>query len=412
MRKFFCKPPCPPLYPETMVTSVYQRGTPTLFITSLVLFFVGLALFSALLNGATDLIILCLLVFVMMGGIRIWASLATRKADYSFSIDRTRLFAGENLEATVRTRNTGILPLSIDLHLPFNTLSGLQHDSFKEDYGLLWFQKSATSWKITAPRRGVHAIGPLSLAAGDLLGFSVREVSKQETIQVVVYPKLVPLRPFSVLRKDFFGVPGGKSPVDDPVYILGTADYHHGKPARYIHWKASARHHRLQQKVFEPTEQEKVLLLADVRGFDRDEEAFERALEVVASLAARFDRKGCALGFATNGEVHGLSPVAPVTRSPSQPQAILDILARMTTAVATPMAEVIRCLNPPWGTSCLYFCFESDDRVLGARGHLISRRLPVVLMTYDDACRLRESPSDQHARTSGTDEPIFEAATL
>jgi uncharacterized protein (DUF58 family) len=395
-----------------MVNSVYQRGTPTLFVTSLVLVFVALILFSALLNGATNLIILCLLVFVMMGGIRIWASLATRKADYSFSVDRTRLFAGEDLEVTVQTGNKGILPISIDLYFPLNSFSDQHRDSFREEYGLLWFQKSATSWKFTAPRRGVHTIGPLSLAVGDLLGFSVRDISQREAAQIVVYPKLVRLRPFSVPRRDFFGVPGGKSPVDDPVYILGTIDYHHGRPARYIHWKASARHHRLQQKVFEPTEQEKVLLLVDAGDFDRNEEAFERILEVVASFAARFDRKGCALGFATNAEVDGISPVAPVTRSPSQPQAILDILARMTPRIATPMTEVIRCLNVPWGTSCIYFCFESGNGVLGARSHLISRRLPVVLVTYEDARRLRESPPDRNTRFSWTDESVVGVATL
>ena len=81
----------------------------------------------------------------------------------------------------------------------------------------------------------------------------------------------MPLGPLSLPRRDFFGVPGGESPVDDPVYILGTTDYQNGRPAKYIHWKASARHHRLQEKVFESTEQEKILLVVDVDQFVKAE---------------------------------------------------------------------------------------------------------------------------------------------
>ena len=75
------------------------------------------------------------------------------------------------------------------------------------------------------------------------------------------------LAPFNLPKRDFFGVPGGESPVNDPVYILGTSDYHYGRPSKYIHWKASARYQRLQEKVFDSSEQEKVLFLIDVGEF-------------------------------------------------------------------------------------------------------------------------------------------------
>ncbi|MBW1691959.1 MAG: DUF58 domain-containing protein, partial [Deltaproteobacteria bacterium] len=49
--------------------------------------------------------------------------------------------------------------------------------------------------------------------------------------------------------------------------MLGTRDYQNWRPARHIHWKASASHNRLQEKVFEPSEQEKVLLAVEVSQF-------------------------------------------------------------------------------------------------------------------------------------------------
>ncbi len=69
--------------------------------------------------------------------------------------------------------------------------------------------------------------------------------------------------------RELFGVPGVKSPVKDPVYILGTRDYQPSGPSRHIHWKASARHLKLQEKVFEPSEQEKVLLALEVGSFQK-----------------------------------------------------------------------------------------------------------------------------------------------
>ena len=88
-----------------------------------------------------------------------------------------------------------------------------------------------------------------------------------------------------------------------------------------FHWKASARHNRLQEKVFESTHQEKILLVVDVGSFARHqaEEDFERALEVVASLAVRLDQQGHALGLIANGCLVGGGPaIVPVARNDQQ----------------------------------------------------------------------------------------------
>ena len=107
--------------------------------------------------------------------------------------------------------------------------------------------------------------------------------------------------------RDLFGVPGAKSPVKDPVYILGTRDYRPSGPSRHIHWKASARHLRLQENVFEPSQQEKVMLALEVRSFGKstEKEAFEHTLEVIASLAVQLQDTGCAVGLVTNGVLTG-----------------------------------------------------------------------------------------------------------
>ena len=129
-------------------------------------------------------------------------------------------------------------------------------------------------------------MGPPSLAVGDLFGFYTREIKTQASVDIIVYPRLVEIKPLSLPRRAFYGIPGARSPVEDPVYIYGTKDYQPGSPARRIHWKASARHNRIQEKLCEPTEQEKILILLDVGPFAevRAEEAFERIIEAAALL--------------------------------------------------------------------------------------------------------------------------------
>ena len=165
-----------------------------------------------------------------------------------------------------------------------------------------------------------------------------------ESYQIIVYPRLVPLKPFSLPRRDFFGIPGARSPVQDPVYILGTRDYQHGQPAKYIHWKASARHDRLQEKVLESTQQEKVLLVVDADPFAKHnaEEEFERTLEIVASLAARLDRKGHAVGLVTNCSVVGRrSAIVPMARNHQQLPTLLEVLARVQMKSQGPIIDML-----------------------------------------------------------------------
>jgi uncharacterized protein (DUF58 family) len=83
------------------------------------------------------------------------------------------------------------------------------------------------------------------MRVGDLLGFFPRKKQVDDLRHVVVYPRLIPLKPLVLPRRDVWGIPGAKSPIYDPIYVFGTRDYHHSQPAKYIHWKASARYNFL-----------------------------------------------------------------------------------------------------------------------------------------------------------------------
>lgn len=357
---------------------------PTLFSVPLIQFFVGLFLFIALLQGQRDLSLLAILVLVVVSGAKLWSRMSLSRILCRSQLEKKRIFPGESFGLEISVANTKFLPLWLEVKLPLqDALCPLsEQTTLTKSSGLLWFQEVRFAWKLVARKRGIYPIGPPNLKVSDLLGFFPRQKELEGGHPLVVYPRLVPLRPLSPPRRDFFGIPGGKSPVQDPIYILGTRDYLHFEPARHIHWKASARHNRLQQKLFEPSEQEKVMLLLQVDEFaeNKAEEAFEQAVETIASLAVQMHQAGFALGLHTNAVVmgEGLS-MLPVTRSPHQIPAILEALAGVQMAPRGGFLDTLQGTGGlHWGVSCVHFSYGVNGALNATKKYFSYRNIPTL----------------------------------
>ncbi len=381
----------------------YEDRLPSLFVIPLMQLFVGLFLFIALLNRQWGLTVLTLLVLITVKGAKVWSksSLAGIKC-YSVA-DKMRAFPGETITLNVRVENSKFLPIWVRMKVPVH---GSLHPSgsdtsLTKESGLLWYQRVSLQWELTAQRRGWHRIGPPNLTAGDLLGFFTQKREESESLHVIVYPRLVPLKTISIPRRELFGSPGAKSPVQDPIYILGTREYQPWQPARYIHWKASARHNRLEQKVCEPTTQVKVLLIVEVDQFASSnmEESFERTLEIVASLAVQLDSQGYALGLATNGRISGgdLS-VLPIARTPQQLSDILEVLARLQMKSKGDLVNLLKHgLELPRDLSCVYFSYEKNDTAIATTEFFAQCKIPMVSIV----CRHPSPPGENDSEIGG-----------
>ncbi len=379
--------PLPWIRPNSMETR--EERLSTVFTVPLVLFFVGLFLFMSLLHGRQDLTVLTILIFIVVGGARAWAGMSLSGLKIQSRIDKEKVFPGETFTLDIRIENAKWLPVWLQVKVSADDpiFFSSEEGNANRECGLLWRQRIDFTWELTARKRGVYPIGPPRLLVGDLLGFFPREM-ETDSINILVYPRIVPLKPLSLPKRDLFGVPGAKSQVQDPVYILGTRDYQHSQPARYIHWKASAHHDRLQEKVFEPSEQAKVLIVFDVEQFAaaRREDAFEQAIEIAASLALRFDRKGYAFGLITNGEVIGGGPTfLQVAGNPRQLPSLLEILARLKMETGRGIRDAItRDLSLPWGVSVLVLACEPNESALSVRETFVHRKIPTLLMVSRD----------------------------
>jgi uncharacterized protein (DUF58 family) len=369
---------------------------PSVFVIPLMHFLVGVCLFISLLIDQRNLIVLALIVLGITVGARMWSRLSLSGIKYTSMVDKNRLFPGESFALNISAENTKFLPAWLQMSVPVNSALSptFEEVSFTGECGLLWYQRARFTWGLVARHRGIYRLGAAHMKVGDFLGFFPKQKETASDLHVIVYPRRVALKHFSLPKRDFFGVPGGKSPVQDPIYILGTRDYQHWRPARHIHWKASARYNRLQEKVFEPSEQEKVLFAVEVSAFQKANasERFEDTLEVVGSLAFQFHQRGCGLGIVTNGAVEDGPATLPMGRGPQQLSAILEILARLKMRTKEPLAETVhRTSGLLWNMSCIHFAHEQDEATPATTRYFSNRRIPVIFVVSDGVAPREEN---------------------
>jgi uncharacterized protein (DUF58 family) len=359
-----------------------------IFTSRIIQFFMALFLLAALLNRQQDFTLFILLILGIGLGADLWSRLSHANLKFAVSIDHQKLFPHESVHLEIHVENAKWLPIWFRVELPSGALDYESEDgSTPRECSLLWHQKICFTWILKPPKRGVYTVGPPRTTVGDLMGFYPREIKNQKALQLIVFPRLVPLKAFSFAKRDYFGIPGSKSPVQDPVYILGTRDYQSWRPARFIHWKASSKQNRLQEKIFEPSEQAKVLLLVEVKRFELNQAnlAFENTLELVASMAVQLNRQGYAIGFMTDGAIEGdMSGIVPLARNPGQLSRILEILARLKMKTTHAISDFsAKEFNSYRGASCARFTYRQDPADSNHINRLRQRNIPFVSFLYE-----------------------------
>ena len=386
-----------------MATEQDQIKEPTIFNSLLVCFFVMILLFIALLFRQRDLSLLTLLILLVMGGSKVWSGLNFHRISCAYHADKRRIFPGETISMVSTIENKKFLPVWLSLdwpkHRAFEAVDDKEPFS-RHGAGLLWHQQMRIQQDYIALRRGVYQLGPPRLESSDFFGFFKKEKNLGKPIHILVYPQIVPIRTVSLPKQDWFDTPGANSPIKDPVYILGTQDYQPSRPSRHIHWKASARRFRLQEKVFEPSEFGTTLLFLDVGSFKKDlaEDAFEHTLEVMASLSIKLNEAGHAVGLITNGLMKGgdVSTVTPARSSRQLPR-ILEALARVQMQQHRSMTHTLRQASfRRRGISCAFFTYAYGQDTMEPRRILRDRRIPVTLFVCHS-----DSVSDSAHQTPG-----------
>jgi uncharacterized protein (DUF58 family) len=258
------------------------------------------------------------------------------------------------------------------------------NDRGRLNTALRWHEAAYFRWRLMAGRRGIYRIGPAQTVAGDLFGFFPWSRESEAGAELVVYPRLVAVRPLELAKRDFFGAPAAGSPVEDPVYLQGTRDYEPGRPARFIHWRASARHQRYQEKVFEPSAQSKVVLILETAGFVNrpDPDGFEQAIEALASLAVHFHRQGLQVDLVTDALSAGKATDERAVSGSEMPLvSLLDRLARVQLRTDRPLLQgLMEQSHRLRRANVVYFSHQFDRSAAEAKALFKHHMAPVTFV--------------------------------
>lgn len=199
-----------------------------------------------------------------------------------------RVKVGERAVGRVEVRNDGrrrSLPATIELPVGAAVAElavpglgpGVSHDEL---------------FAIPTARRAVVVVGPVRSVRGDPLGLARRAVRWTTPVELFVHPLTVGLTGSgSGLLRDLEGQ-STRDLSDSDLSFHALRDYVAGDDRRYIHWRTTARRGSLMVKQFEDTRrtQTVIALGTDPRDY-RDEDEFELAVSIVASLAVQTIRE-------------------------------------------------------------------------------------------------------------------------
>jgi len=380
------------------MTEPRSSDTPSIFSLGLALFFVGVILFFALVRGEAALAVPAGAVLLLMYGGRLWSRIGLSRLTVVPDTDRDRLFPGETFRFQAVVENRKLLPVRVRIELDASreVLSG--GDPLRGETGLYPYEKASKSWALTALRRGVYRIGPARISAGDLLGLHLRSKTVPFSREIVVFPRLPRLRDLDVPFQEYFGIHASRGAVEDPAWYAGTRDYAGNRPAKNIHWKASARLGVLQEKLFEPTSHRKVFFVLDAEGFSDGRgqgngpendgapavlpgpEDMELLIEVLASAARDLMETGASFGFATNAALAGgRPPLLPLGRGPEHLGCLLEMLARVERRPGEALAPLVR-ETARGGVGIVYFGASGDGDNLALLDARTARRLRMLFV--------------------------------
>lgn len=279
----------------------------------------------------------------LVGAGRAWASWSLRDLQAHHELLDARAFPGDTARLRLVAENGKLLPLSWvrarSAIPPALTPTGarlswpgLDRGGYLQGLASLAPRGSA-AWEFELPcrARGVHEIGPIELTSGDPFGFFARRTVQAEHCELVVYPRLVPLRRLGFALSAGLGSALQRRALEeDPSRTAGVRDYRPGDPLRRIHWKASARQGTLQVRIREPAAAPALLLALAAESFDFPwtryrEDMFELAASALASVAWRAIDDGWQVGLLASGASEAkLLPAA----APDQAAQIFEALAR------------------------------------------------------------------------------------
>jgi uncharacterized protein (DUF58 family) len=339
------------------------------------------------------IVYLLLIVYILS---RLWVRHTTSRLEIRRRFT-DHAFCGDNVTVDLMVRNTSRLPIpwleireslpselrSPPFHHEVISLGGREHHRFQ--------------YRLGCRKRGYYAIGPLTAQSGDLLGITPRSRRKATPEHIIVYPRVIPLQELGLpTHSPLAALPASAPLFEDPARVLGVRDYQKGDRPRRIHWTATARTGRLLVKRYQPAIARETFVCLDLNREAYGQRQWYLATElaiVIAASVANHIAVNEKLPVGLNTE--GFDPLTgshhhfhlPPRRERAHLMNLLEVLARVQVAPATPLVSMLRreSVNLSWGATILAITGSESQELFDTLVHLKRGGFAVSLVLVQPA---------------------------
>jgi uncharacterized protein (DUF58 family) len=293
---------------------------------------------------------------------RIWG---LSRVMYERSFSEKAVYAGEKIEMIEVIGNAKWLPLPwlrvesvIPKALRFGYSDNLEiavgsmFQNHRSLFSLMPFTQIRRRHQVECTGRGVFRLTSAALTCGDALGFEPASLLKELELEVVVYPRIIPLPSIPVSAISWMGdVVVRRWIYSDPFLYAGIREYQDHDPIKRISWKATARTNQIMVIQEEFTSQPRLMLCVNVqRTSDSFQlavipEILEYALSVSASLCHHAHLEGLEIGFGCNGTTKH-QKVEPIMMHPQSGKSyyyeLLTLMAQLETECGAAFRDLLQ----------------------------------------------------------------------
>lgn len=274
------------------------------------------------------------------------------------------VYEGESVEMVEQISNRKLLPIPwmklesmIHANLQFKTQSNLNinrgqyYQNHKSVFSLTPFMQIVRRHQITCLKRGSYSLDTATMTSGDLLGIQSRAKAIKVNAQLLVYPKIMPMRQIALPSHSWQGdIVVRRWIVEDPFLISGVRDYRYGDTLNHINWKATARAGKLQVNNRDFTADHRLMIYVNFEDSEQmwdavtEPELIEKSISIAASVSQYGISQGIETGFGCNGYIEHAPKQAvriPPRNSREQLMAIYETMARLEIARSVPFDTLL-----------------------------------------------------------------------
>ncbi|MBE4910406.1 DUF58 domain-containing protein [Bacillus luteolus] len=204
---------------------------------------------------------------------------------------------------------------------------------------------------LIAQMRGVARIRKLNLMIHHPFGFGFALLENKVGInhEIIIYPNLLPVVGFNQMVPKESGTHFNRSSLFvNHSSTIGTRDYLQTDPFNRLHWKASARTSKLQTKILEPTSQNALTLIINLKEDNGVIGNLEEVLSHVAYIAHVVTKQNREFQVYINTRPSSKTPIyhLPLGSGKEQLAKALEMLARVNKlSVLIPFDRTLRYIE-------------------------------------------------------------------